>query len=480
MKIFIHILAYNRPAQTEALIKTFLKNKKGNLDVYFKIIYEEHFEEYLLRDSFNIFIENNINNKNIEFVKMPVDSIDIDNFLVPNNLNLVLPGNTIFTRSFNLNDILDLDFKSEYLDLFKGLNRLKQNNVFINISSILDKKGSLYYLRENIQTLEYQSKYNLGKIFFHDAKNLKEKNGLFFGISPCFISTLNYVKYVDDFLNENYSQYSLYAMGLRYLMGESIDFSKFENYCGNQLLDNITVNFKSNICKEINSIVDNIYYINLNSRTDRLKQIQAEISKYNIKAKKFEGVRVNDQDLQKYLELRPDLSEHDVNLARSRLGCTKSHLNIIEKAKFNNYDCVFIMEDDCHFIRDPRLVLNKAFHDLKKLPECDILYLGANFLSDIIPLSKNIAKVTAAYTSHSYIVFKKAYEHILSFNFKELRVIDELYMNMSRDENNFNMYTTIPIIAVQRESYSDIEQKHVDYSDIFIDSYNNSYKHDNK
>lgn len=475
MKLYVHVLGYERAAQTHLLIESFFKYMKGEIQVSFNILYGNNTAEWAVRDAFTSFASKH---KNLQLTRREIKNntnFNLDDILVENELNLILPGNTIFTNYFNLDDLYYLDLDKEYLDLYKGLNRvLEKDGEFLNVASKWGKRDSLYFTKESNVFKEVHNNY--GKIFKHTFTLITDKTCFFFGISPCLLSTVNFVETVDDHEDLKLPQFSLYTMGLRYLMGEIIDSEHLHSYCSNKLYDSKGLIFKLIFgSRKLNSLVDGTFYINLNRRHDRREQIDNELAQHKISAERQEGFDITDEELHDYLKLHPEFNEHDIALSRARVGCTKSHLAIIQKAKDRGYESVLIFEDDCKFIADPHEISDKAFADMSRLPECDMLYLGANVLADIQPLSPNLGKMNGSYCAHAYIVFKKVYDHILNFEWDKYRVIDELYMNISRDER-FNVYTVLPLAAVQRASYSDIEQKEVDYTNVLINSYNSHLK----
>tara|TARA_B110000261_G_scaffold136859_1_gene154920 strand:- start:685 stop:1140 length:456 start_codon:yes stop_codon:yes gene_type:complete len=106
--------------------------------------------------------------------------------------------------------------------------------------------------------------------------------------------------------------------------------------------------------------IDKIYYINLEHRIDRKEHIENQIKKY----------------------IDPELSItkrfNAIENKNGHIGCSKSHLNIIEECIQNNYNNVLIFEDDFEFIIEEsefKNYLNKFF---TKYSNYDILLLGVN------------------------------------------------------------------------------------------------------
>jgi glycosyl transferase family 25 len=142
-------------------------------------------------------------------------------------------------------------------------------------------------------------------------------------------------------------------------------------------------------------------------------------------------------------------------------------------AKDNDWENVLILEDDVKFLDHADLILEQALKELEYLPKWDILYLGANSLDTIKQLSGHVGEMTAAFTTHAYVVNKHFYDVVLSYDWNEYSVIDQWLFNICRD-SRFTAYTVLPIIATQYSSFSDIEGKNVDYENVLIDSYKNT------
>ena len=83
--------------------------------------------------------------------------------------------------------------------------------------------------------------------------------------------------------------------------------------------------------------IDKIIYINLDHRTDRKKEIENELEKFNLKNyERFPAIK-------------------HINGA---IGCSKSHLEIIKNAKQQGYKNILVLEDDFEF-----LVSKDQFYD---------------------------------------------------------------------------------------------------------------------
>ena len=200
-------------------------------------------------------------------------------------------------------------------------------------------------------------------------------------------------------------------------------------------------------------------YINLESRKDRREHIEQELKSIGI-----HGVRFN-----------------AVKLQNGRIGCSMSHLKCLQVAKKNNWPYVMICEDDLLFLDKEKAVkhMNKFF----KLHSGDndvwnIMLIAGNNVPPYKKIDDTCIRVSHCQTTTGYIV-KNTYYDTLIDNIKT--GIEKLMKNPT---NSFSYaidkywiqlqkihvwYLLAPIIAIQREDYSDIEQRTTNYEYIMKD-----------
>ena len=136
-------------------------------------------------------------------------------------------------------------------------------------------------------------------------------------------------------------------------------------------------------------------------------------------------------------------------------GCLLSHLDVINKAEEDNVQQLLILEDDAKFILNPRV--------LQEPPsDWDMLYLGGT-VHRIMNRDNKAWPRVACWTTHAYIINmnnKKLLEDIRkAYDYKE--EIDRFYLE--KIHTNYNVYMSDPMIAIQKEGYSDIEGTVVNY-----------------
>ena len=101
----------------------------------------------------------------------------------------------------------------------------------------------------------------------------------------------------------------------------------------------------------------NVMYINLASRIDRNTHVQTELKKIGVDhPERFNAIKLED----------------------GALGCSMSHLKCIELAKKNNYEYVFVCEDDIEFL-NPELFLTQLKNFLTSNIASSISKSGCKF-----------------------------------------------------------------------------------------------------
>jgi len=201
---------------------------------------------------------------------------------------------------------------------------------------------------------------------------------------------------------------------------------------------------------------DIIYYINLNHRKDRLENITNELNKTNIDKKKINRI--------------PGIYMKDFGI----LGCAKSHCLVLEaflKSSIENKYCI-IFEDDFQFTKDQDIInnlINNIFNDVK---EFDVVMLAANILNGQPCKYNFLTKIYDAQTLSGYAVNRK-FASILLNNYREsISLLEKegykchpycFDIYMKRLQPLTKWYSINPLIGKQIESYSDIENKIVNY-----------------
>lgn len=207
----------------------------------------------------------------------------------------------------------------------------------------------------------------------------------------------------------------------------------------------------------ISSINDikNAYYINLEKRTDRKQYVENELNKMGIKAERFNAIK----------------------LSHGALGCSMSHLKCIENAKENGWDHVLVVEDDIKFL-DKDLFTKQLNKFLKFNKNWDVILFAGNNHKPYIQYGDFCVKVFRCQTTTGYLVKSNYYDKLIE-NFKQ--GINNLIKEPTKenqhaiDKNWFRLqekdswFLITPLTVTQRDDYSDIEKKQIDYTSLMIE-----------
>ena len=186
---------------------------------------------------------------------------------------------------------------------------------------------------------------------------------------------------------------------------------------------------------KLNKYLDNIdvVVINLKERKDKRDYMEKQLKSRNINYTFFTAQRHKDP----------------------KRGCLESHISVIKKAISENKEYLLILEDDCKFIGN--------LSSMKQPPkDWDMLYFGGTVHRVLNKKNPGFAQVQT-WTTHAYIINltnQKLVDKILQAEHYEGE-IDRYYLE--KVHPHFNAYVCDPMIAIQKEGYSDIEQKEVSY-----------------
>ena len=198
--------------------------------------------------------------------------------------------------------------------------------------------------------------------------------------------------------------------------------------------------------------IDTFYFINLDRRTDRLKQIMSELDKMEIPIEKT--IRVQGFD-------------HKIGI----LGCAKSHMQTVSHFIKSGKERCMIFEDDFEFTEQKEKVQEVLSGIFTGNVEFDCLLLaGENNCVFAEPIQNTCLQRLFFATSPSCYVLTKRYAPELLHNLSEGAAKQEKWINaFGEPENAFNndyywiyeqmskrYFFTFPKLGRQRNSPSDI------------------------
>lgn len=198
------------------------------------------------------------------------------------------------------------------------------------------------------------------------------------------------------------------------------------------------------------------FYINLEHRIDRKEHVENELEKIGIKATRFNAIK----------------------MTNGAIGCSMSHLKILEDAKKNNLSHVLIIEDDITFL-EPDLFKNQINNFLELHGNnWDVILLAGNNMPPYEKIDDTCVKVSRCQTTTGYLV-NGHYINVLASNVKmgltnllnkpeekSKYAIDKFWFVL---QGASKWYLITPLTVVQREDYSDIEQKVINYQSLMQD-----------
>lgn len=206
-------------------------------------------------------------------------------------------------------------------------------------------------------------------------------------------------------------------------------------------------------------IFENILFINMKSRKDRLEHTYKEFEKINYKDKliRIEAIKYKERGL----------------------GCSLSHLKCLKYAKEQNYKHVFICEDDITFT-NPKILLDskkKIENDINnnKL-NWDVIIIGGNNHYPYKIINDYCVKINNCQTTTGYIVNSMYYDTLIdnysigilnlqkNYNNRMYR-IDQYWKLL---QNTGNWYLMTPLTVSQYSNYSDIEKEYVNYDRLML------------
>ena len=194
-----------------------------------------------------------------------------------------------------------------------------------------------------------------------------------------------------------------------------------------------------------------IYCIILDRRTDRWKFMKEQFEKNSFVYYRFSAV-----DGKKAFQNIQD------DYKKGWLACFSSHLKIIEKMILEEISEIIILEDDA--------VLHPNFEDkfknaIREIPEGPIFcYLGGSNIQEPKPFSDNVSVCKETLSTVGYYINLEFAKNILIPYMKNLLInkeIDSVYTDMQKKHT---MYMVMPRVVYQKEDFSDIQDRQVNYS----------------
>jgi glycosyl transferase family 25 len=202
--------------------------------------------------------------------------------------------------------------------------------------------------------------------------------------------------------------------------------------------------------------ITNIFYINLEHRVDRKQHVESQLDLIGLKGTRFNAIKMEN----------------------GAIGCSMSHLKLLQLALKEKLNHILIVEDDILFL-NPELFksqLDKFFKE--QTNSWDVILFAGNNMPPYQPVDDTCVKVSQCQTTTGYLVNGHYIEKLLN-NVKmgltnlikephshAKYAIDKHWFSLQRIDN---WYLITPLTVVQREDYSDIEKKVINYQNSMTD-----------
>jgi GR25 family glycosyltransferase involved in LPS biosynthesis len=208
-------------------------------------------------------------------------------------------------------------------------------------------------------------------------------------------------------------------------------------------------------------------YINLDRREDRNKQAVEEFNRVGLSPERLSGTWIR------------GTQNDGINGIQ---GCMLSHIRALLYAKKKKQN-IFIFEDDIKFINNYENIIESACEQLQS-QKWALFYLGGNILKPFKQISKNLAKLEHSQSTVAYGVSYEFIDYILSTILINqcsttskgvyIRPIDTIFADIVIPRTP--CFIVAPdMVVVQKNSYSDIEQREVDYESYLEDRYKKNF-----
>jgi glycosyl transferase, family 25 len=204
--------------------------------------------------------------------------------------------------------------------------------------------------------------------------------------------------------------------------------------------------------------IDCVYYINLDHRTDRKEQFEAEMVKLGVPPSKL--VRI------------PGIYNKDFGI----LGCGLSHKKALETFLESPHKNCLVFEDDFEFTLDMnyvRYLLKSVFE--KNVPY-DLVMLAGNLYKTEKSEWSFLRKVLDGQTASGFLITREFAPKLVECLDESTKLLEDWHTKTGEKKHDYcndiywkklqpisNWYVLHPKPGLQRESYSDNEYKITNY-----------------
>jgi glycosyl transferase family 25 len=166
-----------------------------------------------------------------------------------------------------------------------------------------------------------------------------------------------------------------------------------------------------------------------------------------------------------------------IKMENGAIGCSMSHLKVLQQALKLGLSHVLIVEDDIEFL-DPPLFRAQLDNFLKGSNGWDVVLIAGNNMPPYQTIDETCVKVSRCQTTTGYLVNGHYIEKLMNnvkMGLSNLLREPEKHSQYAIDKYWFgiqgvdNWFLITPLTVVQREDYSDIEKKVINYQSSMTD-----------
>jgi hypothetical protein len=204
----------------------------------------------------------------------------------------------------------------------------------------------------------------------------------------------------------------------------------------------------------LNEFFDKIYCINLDSRIDKWEECKKIFEHHNIVVERVSPITPNEQ-----IE----------GLLSTEYSLILTTIHILKISKENGYKKILIFEDDVEFCDLVEGYSGPSLEDRFKnsigyLPEdWNLFYLGCGiYTGQKSHIGGELFNVGFGHTTHSYGINHTFFDTCLQQLHEMKEPLDNIYVNIMREFGK--TYSFSPNLISQRTTFSDIQEREVNYS----------------
>ena len=149
--------------------------------------------------------------------------------------------------------------------------------------------------------------------------------------------------------------------------------------------------------------ITNIFYINLEHRVDRKEHVESQLESIGLKGTRFNAIKMEN----------------------GAIGCSMSHLKLLQLALKSGLDHILIVEDDILFL-DPELFRSQLDLFFQNPKSWDVILFAGNNMPPYEKIDDTCVKVSQCQTTTGYLVHEKDVAKAMNLLYNNREYYNEL------------------------------------------------------